>query len=222
MDAISNAKSPRDEHTQDSDPLQLNSHGIEELLLQTIATDDVESVVLPELLYVDDSNGTERSVEREIHFQTFDIGSNFITLTSITALSAFESNAHLLLLSCEATLPRIFDPTDLHMPASLTPTQLQKQIPHPSFVDILPFPGVRNRLLRSLNVIELESLTEDLILDSFRVWGQVSWDSTGWEVSENFARKWWFLLDEQILATTNFWRRQRFEKEILRFIPENS
>jgi hypothetical protein len=30
-----------------------------------------------------------------------------------------------------------------------------------------------------------------------------------WEIDETFARKWWFLMDETVLASTNFWRAQR-------------
>ncbi|KAK5997942.1 hypothetical protein PT974_00310 [Cladobotryum mycophilum] len=106
-------------------------------------------------------------------------------------------------------------PPNVSMPSHLTPTQLQKTIPHLPFVDIIPIPGVRDRLLRSADAVDQAKLMQDLVEDAFRVWGDAAWDGMGWEVSETFARKWWFLIDEQLLNATNFWRRQRLEGTLL-------
>jgi hypothetical protein len=41
------------------------------------------------------------------------------------------------------------------------------------------------------------------------VHGNLPWNSTGWEFSESFVKKYPLLLDEDTLQTTNFWRSQR-------------
>jgi hypothetical protein len=143
------------------------------------------------------------------------LDSSFIFLASTNTVSAYISNAVLLHISCTSTHSRTFDVSQSLTPTSLEPTLLQKTVPHPPLVDIIPFPGVRNRLIRSLDVIDLEKLSHDLVDGAFRVWGNTTWDGTGWEVSEAFARRWWFLMDEQLINVTNFWRRQRLERALL-------
>ncbi|KAM0428865.1 hypothetical protein ACHAPT_006665 [Fusarium lateritium] len=142
------------------------------------------------------------------------LDAQFLLLTSLTTVAALSSNAALLHIPCEVVSISIFNPSHGSLPSTLIPTELQKTIPHPPFVDVIPFPGVRDRLLRSLAVIDLEKLTVDLTGGAFKVWGSVPWDGTSWEVSEEFAKKWWFLVDEQLLRATNFWRRQRLEPNI--------
>jgi len=44
-----------------------------------------------------------------------------------------------------------------------------------------------------------------------KVWGHTPWDSKGWEIGEKFARKWWWLIDEEVLSGANFWRGVRSE-----------
>ncbi|RSL67064.1 hypothetical protein CEP53_003192 [Fusarium sp. AF-6] len=143
------------------------------------------------------------------------LDAQFLLLTSLTTVAALSSNATLLHIPCEIPSVDIFNPSHASIPSALIPTELQKTIPHPPFVDVIPFPGVRDRLLRSLAVINLEKLTIDLAGGAFKVWGSVPWDGTSWEVSEEFAKKWWFLIDGELLRATNFWRRQRLESNIL-------
>ncbi|KAJ4202241.1 hypothetical protein NW767_006200 [Fusarium falciforme] len=142
------------------------------------------------------------------------LDAQFLLLTSLTTVAALSSNATLLHIPCEVPSIDIFNPSHASLPSTLMPTELQKTIPHPPFVDVIPFPGVRDRLLRSLAVIDLEKLTIDLTGEAFKVWGSVPWDGTSWEVSEEFAKKWWFLIDGELLRATNFWRRQRLEPSI--------
>ncbi|PNP56376.1 hypothetical protein THARTR1_03532 [Trichoderma harzianum] len=143
------------------------------------------------------------------------LNEEFLFITSNNMISACTANATLLQISCTTTHPRTFHITNSKAPASLEPTLLQKTIPHPPVIDIIPFPGVRNRLIRSLDVIDLGKLSQDLVDGAFRVWGHAAWDGTGWEVTETFARRWWFLMDEQLIGVTNFWRRQRLEGELI-------
>ncbi|KAJ5595028.1 uncharacterized protein N7459_001236 [Penicillium hispanicum] len=164
----------------------------------------------------DDATPTRLAEEAPLDFTLSNIDPNFIILTPTATVTAYISNASLLQLSCSSPSDRrIFHPRHLSVPPPLAPTALQKSIPHPSFIDILPFPGLRNRLLRSLHAIDLAVLSQDLVQDAFQVWGRVTWDGSGWEVSEAFARRWWFLIDEELLRATNFWRRQKFEGALL-------
>jgi hypothetical protein len=84
-------------------------------------------------------------------------------------------------------------PDDL--PSSIAPTSLQRSVPHLSYLDMLPWASIRDRLLASITTINQA-------------------DPIGWEVSEEFAKKWWFLVDEGVIQTTNFWRSQRGEKPL--------
>lgn len=142
------------------------------------------------------------------------LDAQFLLLTSLTTVAALSSNATLLHIPCEVPSIDIFNPSQISFPSTLTPTELQKTIPHPPFIDVIPFPGVRDRLLRSLAVMDLEKLTIDITGGAFKVWGSIPWDGTSWEVSEDFAKKWWFLIDGELLRATNFWRRQRLEPSI--------
>lgn len=51
----------------------------------------------------------------------------------------------------------------------------------------------------------------DLMAGELRVWGSCPWVETGWEISARFAVKWWFLMSDEMLGGTNFWRGVRGE-----------
>jgi hypothetical protein len=53
-----------------------------------------------------------------------------------------------------------------------------------------------------------------------KIWGSMPWDPTGWELGSEFAQKWWFLLDEGIIRTSNFWRCQRGDDMLV--LPERA
>lgn len=54
-----------------------------------------------------------------------------------------------------------------------------------------------------------------MLSEEWRIWGSTPWESHGWEIGEGFVRKWGFLLDEEILSGTNFWRAQRGEEALV-------
>jgi hypothetical protein len=68
-------------------------------------------------------------------------------------------------------------------------------------------------VLKSLSVIDEEEFQNGL--REWRVWGREPWDSRGWEVEASFARNWWFLMDESVLESSNFWRMQRGERPLV-------
>ena len=111
-------------------------------------------------------------------------------------------------------------------PVSLHPTLLQGSTLHHPWIDIFPFPRMRDNYLRSItnNTITWD---EDELCDdihqcgttsqdaSFIIWGE-PWDPRNWEASIAFLRKWMWLLEgcPEILRSTNYWRRKRGEKRI--------
>ncbi|KIY00020.1 uncharacterized protein Z520_04658 [Fonsecaea multimorphosa CBS 102226] len=115
-----------------------------------------------------------------------------------------------------------------HLPPSLQPTELQKTMAHHPMWDLFPDAEIRDNILRygEDNIDDLQ-LCLDMVGDGsytglegldtqqtngLIVWGE-PWDSTGWEVTEFFARKWPFLLRGAFNAqkSTNKWRASRGE-----------
>ncbi|KAL6405227.1 hypothetical protein AUP68_12071 [Ilyonectria robusta] len=112
-------------------------------------------------------------------------------------------------------------------PRSLTPTMLQLSTPHHPWIDLLPWPKLRDRIIYLCYITE-EMDDDDLCLDmaefdaprdresvSLIVWGE-PWDSRGWEVTVPFLRKWGWLLEgcTDLLEGTNYWRTRRGERKL--------
>lgn len=110
------------------------------------------------------------------------------------------------------------------LPVALRPTHLQGITLHHPWIDLLPIPEMRDNLFRR----GLESFDEDQLCHDMRgyipgrnpgvlVWRD-PWDSSGWEVTEAFARSWgWVIADcWDLLNSTNRWRAQRGEGPLFR------
>ncbi|KAL4907009.1 hypothetical protein BDW74DRAFT_190015 [Aspergillus multicolor] len=126
-------------------------------------------------------------------------------------------------------LPPHFDLQKI--PSALRPTAIQKSTPHHPWLDFFPFPRMRDTLITvtatasTVNglLFDDEELCHDLMAfwdtrdtqATLLVWGD-SWEPRNWEVSEGFARKWGWLLRgcEELLVSTNSWRRRRGERGI--------
>lgn len=140
-----------------------------------------------------------------------------ITLPGIRTLSALLTNGDILRIDCR-TFPH---KPDIHVspltptPPALAPTTLQSQKPHMPYVDIIPFSSLRDSLLRASEVIRGAEFWSDMVSGNVRVWGMTPWDKRGWEVQESFANKWWWLITEEVLEETNFWRVSRGENPLL-------
>ena len=126
------------------------------------------------------------------------------------ALSVFTDRSHATTLT-----PSI--------PAALRPTKLQRQILHHPWIDILPFPRMRDNLLRAGDGYDDEALCTDLIGYSsgsygktgMIIWGE-PWDPNSWEVTESFVRYWGWTIRgcEELLRATNHWREKRGERPL--------
>lgn len=153
-----------------------------------------------------------------------------IKLSRINVLRAAYDNAVAIGMTvecmCQDDTISIFScagPNSPHeaVPLSLRATSLQQQIPHHPWLDIFPFPRMRDNLILAGNALDDDELCHDLTgfwdtrndNATLLVWG-TPWDPQNWEVTEAFARKWGWLLQgcPEILISTNKWRVERGEK----------
>lgn len=109
-------------------------------------------------------------------------------------------------------------------PATLQPTVLQLSMKHHPWVDCFPWPQLRDNLLRAFehpNLCDEDELCHDICdLSDNResmlvVWGPPE-DPSKWEVTNQFLRKWAWLLNgcEEVLLSTNHWRVKRGESPV--------
>jgi hypothetical protein len=138
---------------------------------------------------------------------------HFIVMHSMSTWAAFFCIANLLQLECMHDTGFNICALTYTLPPAMAPTLQQQLIPHKPYVDMLPWSSLRDRILNSITTInEIEFVLD---LGDLKVWGSTPWDPTGWEVGPGFARKWWFLIDDKMLQTTNFWRSQRGEEALV-------
>ncbi|KAJ5657306.1 uncharacterized protein N7484_000955 [Penicillium longicatenatum] len=110
------------------------------------------------------------------------------------------------------------------IPISLRPTALQRSTPHHPWLDVFPFPRMRDNLIRAGDHLNDDELCHDLTAfwdtrtshARLLVWGTPSCPEN-WEVTEDFAKKWGFFLQgcPAILASTNAWRVRRGERPLV-------
>lgn len=113
------------------------------------------------------------------------------------------------------------------IPHSLQPTNLQKTIVHHPWVDPFPIPSFRDALLEHEDQYSDIEMCNDLVGQcesngnghvGIIIWGE-PWDPRGWEMTETFARKWFWLLSKctELLESTNYWRSLREEFALFAF-----
>lgn len=142
-------------------------------------------------------------------------GDRFITLQFNSIVNASMLNG--IILSCdtltmmdEDALSPFTNQMALspNIPKDLEPTQMQRTVPHHPYIDIIPFSGFRDKMLRFMDIIDEDDLCCMMHTD-WGVWGSRPWDKTSWEVGEKFAKKYWFLMDDEMRRASDFWRGQR-------------
>ena len=98
------------------------------------------------------------------------------------------------------------------------PTALQLVIQHRPCIDIIPFRSFREALFENIaaapDSIDQDELCRDLVNGGLCIWGKVVDDVRSYELSQEFVSDWGWLLDEDSLSTTNFWRAQRGERAL--------
>lgn len=163
------------------------------------------------------------------------------TLSRLNAFDALVRNAQILQIPVEALASDDIDSPMIvsneclpvgeqhagQFPVHLSPTILQQSVVHHAWLDLFPFPNLRDRILRGIHTGELDEDTvcdelccELLNLESTTdapvvVWGE-SWKASSWEFSPAFIEKWASLLQDcpEILIATNYWRRLRGDRSI--------
>lgn len=110
-----------------------------------------------------------------------------------------------------------------HLPQTWQPTTAQMLIPHHPLLDFLPWPSVREKIIRFLNLPEdmrppaaqsptaLVQFAYDLEdgSEGVRIWGGDPYDPASWEVGQLLFERWWFIFDSQIIEQSNRWRDMR-------------
>lgn len=103
------------------------------------------------------------------------------------------------------------------LPTSLKPTPLQLSTPHHAYIDMLPSPGLRDRLIAigpaNANTFLTETCT--IVCDiedtgQMTIWGEDWLNEFSWEFSARVLERWGgWLLTPEWGQRANFWRRQR-------------
>ncbi|KXH68011.1 hypothetical protein CSAL01_00681 [Colletotrichum salicis] len=116
---------------------------------------------------------------------------------------------------------------ELSWPPYLRPTEAQKKITHHPFLDVFPFPSLREAGIRAeelgffdeddfcLDIFHLDDKKDAVERPRMIVWGE-SWDPRGWEVNAAFLKKWGWMVRgcPELLEGTNYWREKRGEKKL--------
>jgi hypothetical protein len=115
------------------------------------------------------------------------------------------------------------EPLDISCPPSLRPTSLQRTILHHPWLDLFPIPAMRDNILRAGDSFDDTELCMDLVefwnspseRSGLIVWGD-PWDLRNWEVSEEFLKKWAWVIKgcQELFQSTNYWRIKRGEKRL--------
>ncbi|KAH8423774.1 DUF3425 domain-containing protein [Aspergillus melleus] len=116
---------------------------------------------------------------------------------------------------------------DTNLPINLRPTALQRRNPHHPWLDFFPHPRMRDNLVAAGDTFDDEQLCIDIMgfwdmsneSCSMLVWGDPS-DPANWEVTEQFLRKWPWVVRGcgGLMEATNRWRASRGEKMIFRYL----
>lgn len=104
------------------------------------------------------------------------------------------------------------------VPPDLKPTPAQLTIAHHPFWDTIPFPWIRERIIR-LSVLDpppfkWQDLKHDILLGGMVCWRSrageegLPWDRRSWEVRPWFRQKWGWLIEEQgkVEQQSRWWR----------------
>jgi Domain of unknown function (DUF3425) len=111
----------------------------------------------------------------------------------------------------------------------LRPTKEQITTPHPGYIDVLPFPEVRSRIIELLAndppLFDEDEFWHDIENDALMCWGSISlrpgnhsspggapWDARSWEAKTWFLAKWSFVVggeDGELSRSSSWWREMR-------------
>jgi hypothetical protein len=118
------------------------------------------------------------------------------TITPFTVFAALYANGEIQGLSCATTYSSRTPMPKPHIPLPLHPTELQQMIVHPRWIDRLPFPRMRDSLIRLRGVVDEEELCKDFFtMPSFTIEvGCASWNPRAWKMEKEWEEKWGWLM----------------------------
>ena len=102
------------------------------------------------------------------------------------------------------------------LPPALRWTPIQEQIVHDPMYDAIPFSSLRDRLILCKDQHDVVTLFRDFgeaCTLHTREGGDVL-DPRNWELSEPFLRKYYYVIDQEVIDIANHWRRQRGDKRL--------
>ncbi|KAK9234529.1 hypothetical protein V1525DRAFT_350021 [Lipomyces kononenkoae] len=169
---------------------------------------------------------------RECCMQGSPDADNLFTLINYIVFRALHRNSFALginmeWLKCDAVSPfTALDTLDIYCtPSTLRPSALQRTVQHHPWLDLFPYPAMRDNILLEGEDFDDTELCIDLVefchaangveRTGFIVWGEPS-DPRSWEVSEGFAKKWAWVIRGcwDLFVSTNYWREKRGEKKL--------
>ncbi|KAJ6260046.1 hypothetical protein Dda_5692 [Drechslerella dactyloides] len=112
-----------------------------------------------------------------------------------------------------------------HLEASLRPSEAQCTTPHKVIIDVLPFRGIKDKMMRAItegwNLSEFNELEfcEDMGRKALVCWGSgrgeyggQPWNPKSWEARPWFLKKWANIVDDELKESSRWWRRLRDEE----------
>jgi hypothetical protein len=118
------------------------------------------------------------------------------------------------------------------IPPCFQPTPAQRAILHHPFLDLLPWPAVRSKLIVAFGMpadrrpaVARDPLALMLLMadvedeaEGFRVGGPDGLDADAWEIGQAFVSHWWWALDREVIEKSNRLRLRR-GADRLRLMP---
>jgi hypothetical protein len=168
--------------------------------------------------------------------------SKFLTISRVNIMSACLENARMMGISSDSAVEpnrespfhEAFLSSDLpstiaqfsYLKPDLRPSIVQIQNSHFLWVDVLPFPEFRDRLLSlrqaGPGVFDESELCHDIDEGGIICWGRNEgggcgrpWDRRNWEMRPEFLKKWWMLTggpDGELWKQSRWWAETRGEE----------
>lgn len=113
----------------------------------------------------------------------------------LTVFTALFLNGQILQIQCSTIIASKSPPPTPQTPLSLRPTASQLNTVHYQWIDRLPFPKLRDSLIRLQTVLDLDEFLQDIfVAPSFEIEkGGRSWEAGKWRMAEEWRGKWGWL-----------------------------
>ncbi|GAA5819952.1 hypothetical protein JCM11251_005423 [Rhodosporidiobolus azoricus] len=102
------------------------------------------------------------------------------------------------------------DNPNYHLPPSLRMSAVQQTVPHHPFFDGIIFSSMRDRLILLKDQYSVDELIQDFTV-AIQIHGDDLLSPDAWELSETFLKKYWYVIDQEVLDISNRWRSERGE-----------